>query len=184
MLKYSSLFEKGRAMKLLFLVRHGKSSWDDPTLDDHERPLNNRGLKNIPKMVHRLNGWQQGPQLIVTSSALRAAQTAYLFSEGLGCAPKLESNSMIYTESAFELIDIIRETSDVVDRLMLVGHNPALTVLAQMFGFKEENIPTCGVVVFGFEVDCWQAIAEEQGTMFYYDYPKRARPDRVNRDTE
>ncbi|WP_052260560.1 SixA phosphatase family protein [Photobacterium gaetbulicola] len=169
-------------MKLLFLVRHGKSQWGDPTLDDHERPLNNRGLKNIPKMIHRLNGWQQGPQLIVTSSALRAAQTAYLFSQGLECAPKLESNSKVYTESAFELMDIIHESSDVVDRLMLVGHNPAITVLAQMFGFKGDNIPTCGVAVFGFEVDCWQAIAEEQGTLFYYDYPKRPRPDCISKD--
>lgn len=171
-------------MKLLFLVRHAKSRWDEPSLDDHERPLNNRGLKNIPKMVHRLNGWQQGPQLIVTSSALRAAQTAYLFAENLTCTPKLESNSTIYTESAFELMDIIRDTSDVVDRLMLVGHNPAITVLAQMFGFKGDNIPTCGVVVFGFEVDCWQAIAEEQGTMFYYDYPKRPRRESINKDIE
>ena len=175
---------RGRAMKLLFLVRHAKSSWDDPSLDDHERPLNNRGLKSIPKMVHRLNGWQQGPQLIVTSSALRASQTAYSFSEGLDCSPKLESDPRIYTESAFELMDIIRETSDVVERLMLVGHNPAMTVLAQMFGFKEDNLPTCGVLVFGFEVDCWQAIAEEQGTLFYYDYPKRVRSDIANKDID
>ncbi|MCW8328750.1 histidine phosphatase family protein [Photobacterium sp. SDRW27] len=160
-------------MKLLFLVRHAKSSWDDPTLDDHERPLNSRGMKNAPEMVHRLNAWQSGPQLIVSSSALRAVQTACFFSQGLTGQPKLETRAELYTESAFELFDLIKESSAQVDRLMMVGHNPAISDLGNMLGLATDNIPTCGVVVFGFEVDCWQAIASEQASTFYFDFPKR-----------
>lgn len=162
-------------MKLLFLVRHAKSSWDDPTLDDHERPLNDRGMKNAPEMVHRLNAWQTGPQLIVSSSALRAAQTAYVFSKGLACRPKLETRPELYTDSAFELLDIIKNSIAQVDRLMVVCHNPAINDLVNMLGLSIDNIPTCGVVVFGFEVDCWQAIVSEQAATIYYDYPKRKK---------
>ncbi|MGF1724365.1 SixA phosphatase family protein [Photobacterium nomapromontoriensis] len=160
-------------MKLLFLVRHAKSAWDDPTLDDHERPLNERGKKNIPDMAHRLNAWQMGPQLILTSSALRALETGYLFSQQLMSQPKLASNTALYTESADELLTSIRDCNDVVDRLMLVGHNPAVTELAKNLGMAVDNIPTSGIVVFGFEVDCWQAITAELATLYYYDYPKR-----------
>ncbi|PSW22231.1 hypothetical protein C9I98_02920 [Photobacterium sanctipauli] len=162
-------------MKLLFLVRHAKSSWDDPTLDDHERPLNSRGMKNAPKMAQQLNAWQASPQLILTSSALRASETAYLMAKALHSKPKLESRTELYSESPFELLDIIRDCNDVVDRLMVVGHNPAMTDLANMLGFQTENIPTCGVLVVGFEVDCWQAVAETDATIFFYDYPKRLR---------
>ncbi|MGF1681772.1 histidine phosphatase family protein [Photobacterium minamisatsumaniensis] len=162
-------------MKLLFLVRHAKSSWDDPMLDDHERPLNHRGLKNAPKMAHQLNAWQMAPQLIITSSALRASETAYLLAKGLESQPKLESRTELYSESPFELLDIIRECRDVVDRLMIVGHNPAVTDLANMLGFQIENMPTCSVVVIGFEVDCWQAVAEDESNVLYYDYPKRLK---------
>lgn len=160
-------------MKLLFLVRHAKSSWDDPTLDDHDRPLNPRGYKNLPGMIHRLDAWQAGPQLIATSTALRASETAYQFAHGLTCQPKLAAHSELYTESAEELLSFIQHSSDTVDRLMLVGHNPAVTELAQSFGMTVDNIPTCGVAVFRFAADCWQAVTGDQATLYFYDYPKR-----------
>ncbi|GAB3518052.1 SixA phosphatase family protein [Photobacterium alginatilyticum] len=171
-------------MKLLFLVRHAKSSWDDPTLDDHERPLNDRGMKNAPEMVHRLNAWQTGPQLIISSSALRAAQTAYFFSKGLSSEPKLETCSELYTESAFDLLDVIKDSSTQVDRLMVVCHNPAINDLVNMLGLHIDNMPTCGVAVFAFEVDCWQAVVSEQAEAIYYDYPKRKKKVFVMRDDE
>ena len=162
-------------MKLLFLVRHAKSSWDDPTLDDHERPLSPRGMKNVPEMVYRLDAWQTGPQLIVSSSALRAAQTALYFSQGLTGKPKLETHPGLYTDSAFELLDFIKDSAPQVDRLMMVCHNPAINDLVQMLGLDVGNIPTCGVAVFGFEIDCWQAVVSEQAAVLYYDFPKREK---------
>ncbi|RWX56382.1 histidine phosphatase family protein [Photobacterium chitinilyticum] len=174
-MRFCATLEGTLRMKLLFLVRHAKSSWDDPTLDDHERPLNERGMKNAPEMVHRLNAWQTGPQLIVSSSALRAAQTAYFFSKGLSSQPKLETRSELYTESAFELLDTIKASTTQVDRLMVVCHNPAINDLVNMLGLNIDNMPTCGVAVFGFEVDCWQAIFSEHAATIYYDYPKRKK---------
>lgn len=162
-------------MKLLFLVRHAKSSWDVPGLDDHERALSARGLKNIPEMVYRLDAWQTGPQLIASSSALRAAQTAYFFSEGLSGNPKLETYPELYTDSAFELLDFIKDSAPQVDRLMMVCHNPAINDLVQMLGLEVDNVPTCGIAVFGFEIDCWQAIVSEQASVLYFDFPKRKK---------
>ncbi|MGF1689128.1 histidine phosphatase family protein [Photobacterium japonica] len=166
-------------MKLLFLVRHAKSSWDDPTLDDHDRPLNTRGYSNLPTMIHRLDAWQTGPQLIATSTALRASETAYHFANGLTCQPKLAAHSALYSESADELLTFIQGSSDTVDRLMIVCHNPAITDLANRFGMTVENIPTCGIAVFRFAADCWQAVSGDQAILYFYDYPKRdiAMPD-------
>ncbi|WP_299018360.1 histidine phosphatase family protein [uncultured Photobacterium sp.] len=162
-------------MKLLFLVRHAKSSWDDLTLDDFDRPLSERGMKNVPDMVFRLDAWKTGPQLIISSTALRAAQTASFFVQGLTGQPRLEICPELYTESADELLEVIEGSPKQVDRLMVICHNPALNELINRLGFALENLPTCGVVVFGFEVDCWQAITSEPAVTIYYDYPKRKK---------
>ncbi|UXI03125.1 SixA phosphatase family protein [Photobacterium sp. TY1-4] len=160
-------------MKLLFLVRHAKSCWEDPLLDDHDRPLNDRGRKNAPDMAHRLNVWQTGPQLILTSSALRAFQTAEYFAAGLDSRPKLEVCPKLYTDSASEILAVITAVPPQIEYLMVVSHNPAMNELVNQLGCHADNVPTSGVVVFGLEVDSWQAISRKQVGAIYFDYPKR-----------
>lgn len=160
-------------MKLLFLVRHAKSSWEEPTLDDHDRPLSERGRRNGPEMVHRLNAWQTGPQLILTSPALRAVTTAEYFAAGLHSHPRLEVCPELYAESAKEVLAVIQAVPPQIEYLMVVGHNPAINELVDQLGLHVENVPTCGVVVFGLEVDSWQAVCHKQVGAIYFDYPKR-----------
>lgn len=74
-------------MKWLYLLRHAKSSWDNPGLKDHDRPLNGRGKKNVPEMVRRLNRWLVLPDIIYSSSAVRAESTAKVFATGSIPAP-------------------------------------------------------------------------------------------------
>lgn len=163
-------------MKLLFLVRHAKSSWDNPKLDDHDRPLSERGMKNAPEMAFRLDAWQLGPQLIVSSTALRAAQTASFFAQGLSGKPILEACSSLYTDSPAVLLEVIQNSPNEIDRLMIVGHNPAMNELISQLDFDLDNLPTCGVIVFGLEIDSWKDIDNEPAIALYYDYPKRKKP--------
>ena len=162
-------------MKLLFLLRHAKSSWDDPTLDDHDRPLNKRGVKDAPAMVDLLNALLSTPERIVTSSAIRAQQTAQIFAQRLANTPELEISTDLYTESAFELFDQIKATDDRLKRVMMVCHNPAINDLVNMLGFEIENVPTCGIIVFGFNVSSWQELGNKKVIPIYYDFPKRLK---------
>ncbi|UTV30583.1 SixA phosphatase family protein [Photobacterium atrarenae] len=160
-------------MKLLFLVRHAKSSWEDPTLDDHDRPLSDRGRKNAPEMVGRLNAWRTGPQVILSSSALRAFKTAEYFADGLESHPRLEVCPALYTDSAKGLLKVIKAVPPQIEYLMVICHNPAINELVNQLGLRTDNVPTCGVVVFGLEVDSWQAVCQKQVGAIYFDYPKR-----------
>ncbi|WP_027250884.1 SixA phosphatase family protein [Photobacterium halotolerans] len=161
-------------MKLLYIVRHAKSSWDDPELDDHDRPLNERGLKNAAEMATRFAAWQALPQRILCSTAERAFQTAQFFEQALHPHPtELATTVGLYTDSAHEVVSIIQSVPDEVERLMVVCHNPAINELVVRLGLKTDNVPTCGLVVFAVEAETWQAFGPENCQLLYFDFPKR-----------
>jgi len=162
-------------MKDLILVRHAKSSWKDPTLEDHKRPLNKRGEKDALKMGDRLERRGIAPELIISSSAVRAVETARSMAKKLGYRrKKIVVESRMYGASVPDLLDLIKEVDDSVTQLMLFGHNPELTELANRLGSREiDNIPTCGVLQLRFDTGSWQEVGEVIGEEALYDYPKR-----------
>ncbi|KXF82427.1 SixA phosphatase family protein [Enterovibrio coralii] len=161
-------------MKLLFLVRHAKSCWKDASLDDHDRPLNPRGLKNAPEMGLRLAAWQWSPELIVSSTALRAKETARLVSEQLsGTDLSILHNKDVYTENWHDLVAIIEGFDDDVNRIMLVGHNPAFNDLINDVPFELENLPTCGVAAIAMFDTSWSNWSSAKKELLFLDYPKR-----------
>ena len=118
-------------MKKLFLVRHAKSSRDDPSLPDRDRPLDDRGKQDGPKMGKRLAQRDVKPDLLLSSPALRALTTAQLIAEEVG----YERNAIVvddrlYASDADELLDVIRALDKKLNRVMLFGHNPEFTDLA------------------------------------------------------
>ena len=133
-------------MKTIYLVRHAKSSWKFPNLDDFERPLNKRGRKSAPFMGNILKKLKVAPDLILSSPANRAAMTARIIADKISYPlEKICFSESIYEFSANALIDVIEHLDDVVNKAMLVGHNPALTDLANYIGDKPiSNIPTIG----------------------------------------
>ncbi|WP_434361363.1 histidine phosphatase family protein [Parasalinivibrio latis] len=159
-------------MKWLFLLRHAKSSWDNPGLKDHDRPLNSRGKKNVPEMVRRLNRWLVLPDIIYSSSAVRAESTAKVFATGLNSRPQLEILKNLYTEDCSELLEQITGFEDGYENAMLVAHNPALNELVNQFGFDVENLPTCSIVVIRIETDSWQDAGKAKWQFLFHDYPK------------
>ena len=119
-------------MKTLFLVCHAKSSRDDPSLPDRERPLDERGLRDAPAMGKRLAERKIKPDLLVSSPAVRALTTAHLIADELGYArDDIAIDDRLYASSADGLLAVVRVLDNKLGSVMLFGHNPEFTDLAQ-----------------------------------------------------
>jgi phosphohistidine phosphatase len=163
-------------MKLLTLFRHAKSSWDDPELDDHDRPLAERGHRDARRMGKRLARRELSPDRLLTSTALRARQTAEYLADALGLAANaVRVERRIYLASPGELLAVLAKVDPAVDSLLLIGHNPGLTELTNRLlpKLKLDNLPTAGAV--GVECDCagWHDIDSAEFTLRFYDFPKQ-----------
>jgi phosphohistidine phosphatase len=146
-------------MKTLFLVRHAKSSKDDPALPDRERPLNERGLRDAPKMGERLAKRDVDPDLILSSPAVRALTTAQLIADKLDYKSKnIVVDDRIYAASAKTLLEIIRRLDDKLKCVMLCGHNPEMSDLAHQFASEITDMPTCAVAELAFDVKAWAEV--------------------------
>ena len=160
--------------KELLLVRHAKSSWDDPYLDDHDRPLNDRGLRNAPEMGKRIQGSGIRPDASISSTALRAMTTAEILAEQVDF-PKdqIQRRKDLYHASASELQEFIAGLDDAIGSAILFGHNPGMTSLvANLYGLPIDNLPTCGVVHLQFNDNTWSAVSSASPARAYFDFPK------------
>jgi phosphohistidine phosphatase len=148
-------------MKTLFLVRHAKSSRDDPTLPDRERPLDDRGRLDAPRMGKRLSKRDAKPDLIMSSPALRALTTAQLFADQIGYErERIVIDDRLYARSAADLLDVIRTLDTKLDCVMMFGHNPEFTDLAHQLSSEITDMPTCSVVEFRFAAKAWSDVGE------------------------
>jgi phosphohistidine phosphatase len=161
-------------MKTLVIVRHGKSSWDDGGLSDHQRPLSKRGLRDAPVMGARLAEWGPPVDRVISSSAVRALTTAELITHEMGLPwDEIQIEDALYHATEEDIIDLINEQDDYLDGLMLFGHNPGMTYLVNdLSDLDLDNLPTCGVVVLQFEVESWSVIGDEIAITAELDYPK------------
>jgi phosphohistidine phosphatase len=159
----------------LVIVRHAKSSWDNPELDDFDRPLNNRGKKDAPEMGRRLAQRNITPDKIITSPAKRAAATAKRIAAEIFFPKKnISKEPAFYEASVEDFLSVLKEVSQNVKTLMIFSHNPGLTNLANYLSNAGiYNIPTCGVVEIEFENSSWSAIGKHSGKMVSFDYPKK-----------
>ena len=165
-------------MKYLYLVRHAKSSWDFPELADFDRPLNKRGKSNAPEMGIRLAARNLELDAIVSSPANRALTTAKLLAEELDFPQeKITEDDGAYHAAGSGLVELIRAFTDNFKCIMLVGHNPGFTDLANYLkepDYYIGNVPTCGVVAIEFAVNHWIDVSKHSGRMLFFDYPKKA----------
>lgn len=163
-------------MKRLYLIRHAKSSWDNPALPDFRRPLNKRGKQDAPVMGQRLANQRELPELIVSSPAVRALVTAQTIADQIGYPiDQILEDPDIYEGTIATLLHVVHGVSDSHERAALVGHNPGLTFLANTLGSTRiDNIPTCGVVQIDLAIARWQDVAPGVGTTVDFDYPKKS----------
>ena len=161
-------------MKTLSIVRHAKSSWDSPELDDFDRPLNKRGKRDSVMMGERLLVQQRLPQRIVCSPALRAITTAKRMAKAMRLDQSLIStDSALYEADCDTLYDCVWSFDDDCDDMMLVGHNPGLSDLAQSLCRKNvAPLVTCAIIMLRFDCDAWHKIVPHSGEPVLSDFPK------------
>ncbi len=162
-------------MKKLTLIRHAKSSWKYPNLDDLDRPLNRRGRRDAPMMGKRLAKDKALPDLMISSPAKRAWKTAKIIAREVGCEKaKIEKNIALYEAGVSELIQVIQKIDGKYNDVMIFGHNPGFTSLAHyLTNYEIDNIPTCGMFVIEFSVNSWQEVSQGKGKFISFDYPKK-----------
>lgn len=162
-------------MKMLFLVRHAKSSWKDSSLPDFKRPLNKRGKRDAPFMGEKLKGQGILPDLLLSSPAERAKKTAKAIARKTGYPQNtIVFNKEIYEADVTGLLSLLRQQSNACTSVMLVGHNPELTMFSNLLcNGSIENIPTTGISCIRFAARTWAEVAAGSGTQSFFDYPKR-----------
>ncbi len=161
-------------MKTLTIVRHGKSSWDYTDVNDIDRPLKVRGINDAYTMAQRLDSAGHKCDLIISSPASRAIHTALIFSRVLNISDeKMKINSGLFHAGEDEIMDIIYGVDDQVSALMIYGHNPGFTLLANYLStLSIPNVPTAGLVILEFECQKWNEIDKTNCKTQFFDYPK------------
>lgn len=163
-------------MKYLYLVRHAKSSWTDPLLADHERPLNDRGERDIKLMPdHLLKKGEEKPQFIISSTAKRALATAKAFAKSYDLKNnQLTEDKNLYHADVENIYGAIFGIPDEFERVMLFGHNPGITDMANLFSDHFiENVPTCGVVRLDADIDHWNQFSPGNTQLNRFYFPKQ-----------
>lgn len=167
-------------MKTLILVRHAKSSWNDPVLRDFDRPLNERGKQDAPLMAKRLAARGIRPQRVLCSPALRTVSTAEIFANQLAIPTSLiQLEQQIYQSDHPQLLQLLSQQDDKVDVIMLVGHNPGLTDLFNSLNANAsiDNVPTCCVAHLTFPADSWAELRPAGADLQHIDYPRKAHQE-------
>jgi len=166
-------------MKTVYFIRHAKSSWSDMSLRDHDRPLNKRGKRDAPFMAEKLKELGVEPDAIITSTALRAKTTALHFASVFDLSgSRLQEEPAIYEAYSSNILKIVQNTSDDFDTILVFGHNPGFTMVANSFvgGEDIDNVPTCGIVKVVADVSNWRDLKKSKGEVIEFHFPKQYFP--------
>lgn len=161
-------------MKTLYLVRHAKSSWEHD-LPDRDRPLKGRGLNDAEAMSLEISKRIKPPELVISSPANRAHTTFLFFKEAMDLDDSIcQVDDRLYDFGGSSVMEVIHETTDDVDSLMIFGHNHAFTGIVNLLGnVYLDNLPTCGFAAIQFKQDNWADITEGKTLMTLF--PKEIR---------
>ena len=162
-------------MKTLYLMRHAKSSWSFDELRDQERPLNDRGRDDAPRMGQALAKRGIKPDLIVSSPAVRALSTAVLVARELGYErDSIGVEPAIYQADLDTLLAVVRGLPDTAGAVLLTGHNPTVTDVANALSPSplSGEMPTAAVICLLFNTDQWAEVKQANAEFYFYDYPR------------
>lgn len=160
----------------LFMVRHAKSSWKNPLQSDFDRPLNDRGEHDAPMMGERLKELDIMPDLIISSTAKRAEQTAKKIAKAIGYdIDKIQWQEKMYhcIPSVFE--EVLYEVDDNINTVFMVAHNPGITDFVNELSpdFKMDDMPTCGIAGAEFTAEQWNEFSRVEKKVILFEYPKK-----------
>lgn len=147
-------------MKTLLLMRHAKSSWSEPGLEDHDRPLNKRGKLAAPEMGKLLRKQGLIPDMILCSTARRSRETAEAVAKACGYEGKIEAQRDLYYSDAACYMDILRHLPDQAQRVLLVGHNPETEELLDVLTGNTERMTTAAIAHVDLPISHWNELTE------------------------
>lgn len=165
-------------VKTLLILRHAKSSWDDASLDDHERPLNARGRRDATRMGDLLRDERLIPDVIITSDAVRAHTTALAVAEAAGHRRDIVVAPLLYHASPQDVLAVLQTIPDAYARtVMIVGHNPGLEDLIAQFTGERHDLPTAALAQLAVPTEAWDELnAATRATLVDIWRPKELAP--------
>jgi phosphohistidine phosphatase len=155
-------------MKTLLILRHAKSSWKHPELSDHDRPLNKRGKHDAPLMGQLFKEKKISPDLIISSTAVRAKDTALAVAEGVGYNKEIIFDTTLYSANPDAYIKAISNVSDNdkdYSTILVIGHNPGLEKLIEVLTGEMHELATCELAVIEMPTKKWSNLNTRQGKL-------------------
>lgn len=163
---------RGSQVKVLYLFRHAKSSWDDPYLDDFARPLSKRGQKSAPLMGQVMKERGVRPEVILCSPARRTEQTAALALKSARIKADPVFDSRVYLASAATLLNILAELDDDLNSVLLIGHNPGMSDLLELLTGVTDQFPTAALAAISLNTERWPELKQRCGRLEWILRPK------------
>lgn len=164
-------------MKTLYLLRHAKSSWNDSNLQDFDRPLNVRGRETAPLVGRFIRKKNLRVDLILSSPAARARQTAALVKESAGLSAELRYDERVYEADAARLLEVVAQADDSADAVVLVGHNPGMEELLTFLTGESRSMPTAALACLSLDLEKWGKARERAGRLEWLVRPKELAED-------
>jgi len=171
-------------MKTLLLLRHGKSSWDDPNLEDFERPLNERGVGDAKLSGKYARKQKVKPDLVLSSPATRAKHTAELFVAAAGLKKSPVYDERVYEASARRLLQMLSDLDDANQTVLLIGHNPGFEDLCERLTGAARKIPTASLTCISLNIDKWAGPKGGKGKLKWRMTPKKLKKNGLESRTQ
>jgi phosphohistidine phosphatase len=168
-------------MKTIYMLRHAKSSWDDSSLPDHDRPLSDRGRAAAPRMGAYMDEAGYLPDLVLCSTSTRTRQTLDAVLSELGAEPAIEFQEELYLAGPGEMVDLVRSVPDTVESVLMVGHNPGTGMVAaalsgdgppERIHLMRAKFPTAGLAIIELSVDRWKDVESGCGSLKEFVRPR------------
>lgn len=159
-------------MKTILIMRHAKSDWDSEARTDHERPLNKRGRRDAPRMGAWLKEQDLVPELIISSTAVRARQTAEGVIDGSGYEGDWEQTRDFYHAEPEAYLTRLAQLPDDLTRVMVVGHNPGIEELIELLTDESPMVTTANIGQVALSIETWTEITAVQGKLVNFWQPR------------
>ena len=158
------------------MLRHAKSSWDDSSLGDQERPLNERGRRDGPRMGQLIREYGLIPDVVISSDAVRAQLTAQAVAEAARYTGEIVLDPRLYLASPADILLLLRTVRENAGTIMIVGHNPGLEELVAQLTGEQQDLPTATLAQIVLPIDRWRDLKlSTRGTLSGYWRPEDLR---------
>ena len=159
-------------MRILYLLRHAKSSWNDPTLRDFDRPLKKRGREAAERIGERMALETLSNPLVICSPAVRTRETAEIVLANATLQVEPRFDERIYEASQRELVEIVTEIADDNEVAIMIGHNPGFEELLSFLTGEHRRMPTCALAKIRFGDVSWNEVRAGEGSLEWFIAPK------------